>query len=120
MYILTWRLPTAPSIFHHHEWLQSAKWMWLICESAKQCMVSFPIQALWWSKSGQYLAFLTIDDRQVEQIQFPVFQRKQYPSMNSVPYPKTGVERLPRIALSIWNKATKEIRRMHVALRHER
>uniref|UniRef100_A0A915CFT9 Dipeptidyl peptidase family member 1 n=1 Tax=Parascaris univalens TaxID=6257 RepID=A0A915CFT9_PARUN len=75
--------------------------------------------ALWWSKSGQYLAFLTIDDRQVEQIQFPVFQRKQYPSMNSVPYPKTGVERLPHITLSIWNKATKEIRRMRIVLRHE-
>ncbi|VDM50014.1 unnamed protein product [Toxocara canis] len=69
--------------------------------------------------SNAYLAYLTIDDRYVQQIEFPIFDHNQYPTTNRVPYPKTGVDQLPRVTLSIWSRVTKETRRMHIALRHE-
>ncbi|CAG9534894.1 unnamed protein product [Cercopithifilaria johnstoni] len=74
---------------------------------------------LWWSKSGQYLAFIRIDDRRVSLIQYPSFAQQQYPTMNKIPYPKTGVKYLPEITINIWNKESKISREMDIILGHK-
>lgn len=66
--------------------------------------------------SGQYLAFIRIDDRQVPLIQYPTFGHEQYPTINEIPYPKTGVDNLPEITLSIWDKKSKQLRVMDIVL----
>ncbi|VBB25576.1 unnamed protein product [Acanthocheilonema viteae] len=71
---------------------------------------------LWWSKSGQYLAFIKIDDRKVPLIQYPLFGQQQYPMMNKIPYPKTGVKHLPEITINIWDKKNKISREMDIVL----
>uniref|UniRef100_A0A158Q888 Dipeptidyl peptidase 4 n=1 Tax=Elaeophora elaphi TaxID=1147741 RepID=A0A158Q888_9BILA len=74
------------------------------------------IVGMWWSLSGQYLAFIRIDDREVPLIQYPVYGKQQYPIVTEIPYPKTGVTQLPKIALNIWDKQSKEIRQMDIIL----
>ncbi|VDO08472.1 unnamed protein product [Brugia timori] len=71
---------------------------------------------LWWSKSGRYLAFIKIDDRRVPLIQYPLFGQQQYPAMNKIPYPKTGVKHLPEITINIWDKESKISRKMDIVL----
>ncbi|MFH4975137.1 hypothetical protein AB6A40_001846 [Gnathostoma spinigerum] len=73
-------------------------------------------QALWWSNSGNYLAYLTIDDRNVSKVFYSSFQGMQYPDVITVPYPKSGVTDLPKITLSMWSKASNETKKMNIAL----
>lgn len=75
---------------------------------------------MWWSKSGQYLAFVRIDDRKVPLIQYPLFGQQQYPVINKIPYPKTGVKYLPEITINIWSKESKICREMDIVLEHKR
>lgn len=81
--------------------------------------VSF-FKGLRWSKSGQYLAFIKIDDRRVSLIQYPLFGQQQYPAINKIPYPKAGVKYLPEITINIWDKESKVSREMDIVLRHKR
>uniref|UniRef100_A0A1I7VEA1 Dipeptidyl aminopeptidase-like protein 6 n=1 Tax=Loa loa TaxID=7209 RepID=A0A1I7VEA1_LOALO len=71
---------------------------------------------MWWSKSGRYLAFIKTDDRKVPLIQYPLFGQQQYPAINKIPYPKTGVEQLPEVTVNIWNKESKIARKMGIIL----
>ncbi|VDP12673.1 unnamed protein product [Onchocerca flexuosa] len=71
---------------------------------------------MWWSKSGQYLAFIKIDDRKVPLIQYPVFGQQQYPTANKIPYPKAGVKNLPEFTINIWDKKSKVSREMDIAI----
>ncbi|VDN42753.1 unnamed protein product, partial [Gongylonema pulchrum] len=72
---------------------------------------------LWWSRSGRYLAFIRIDDHRVPLIQYPLFEHQQYPTMNKIPYPKTGVKHLPEVTVHIWDKKTRIVRQMDITLR---
>ncbi|VDM95770.1 unnamed protein product [Thelazia callipaeda] len=74
---------------------------------------------LWWSKSGDYLAYIRIDDRKVPQIQYPLFYHQQYPTINKIPYPKTGVKELPEVTLHIWKKRTRQSREMKISIRRQ-
>uniref|UniRef100_A0A8R1XPH9 Uncharacterized protein n=1 Tax=Onchocerca volvulus TaxID=6282 RepID=A0A8R1XPH9_ONCVO len=71
---------------------------------------------MWWSKSGQYLAFIKIDDRKVPLIQYSVFGQQQYPTANKIPYPKAGVKNLPEITINIWDKKSKVSREMDIVI----
>ncbi|KAF7639718.1 hypothetical protein Mgra_00000639 [Meloidogyne graminicola] len=71
-------------------------------------------QALGWSKDGQFLAFLTIDNRKVPHVPIMQFLHHQYPFVKQQPYPKVDEKHLPQIWLSIWNKANNTLRRINV------
>nr|XP_039260167.1 dipeptidyl peptidase 4-like isoform X1 [Styela clava] len=45
---------------------------------------------LWWSPSGSYLAYATLDQTNVKNFDFAIFGGLQYPNMISFPYPKPG------------------------------
>ncbi|VDD92007.1 unnamed protein product [Enterobius vermicularis] len=73
---------------------------------------------LWWSRSGNYLAFLSIDDRNVTQIEYSIYDKRQYPFTNRIPYPKTGAKNLPKISLSIFDRINKQTKKMFIDLRN--
>ncbi|KJH43702.1 hypothetical protein DICVIV_10281 [Dictyocaulus viviparus] len=71
--------------------------------------------ALWWSESGNFLAYLRqvgflviyleqeFDDRLVNRVYIPKYLRgSQYPQYMEIPYPKAGVEQNPQTKLYIW------------------
>lgn len=74
-------------------------------------------KALWWSKDGGELAYLTIDDTLVDKIEFPRYGKLQYPETVRLPYPKTGAQNLPKVTLSIWNKRDKSQKKMVIEVR---
>ena len=62
-------------------------------------------ESLWWSKSGNYLAFTMIDDSNITSIDIPVYSANSpMPSYKHIPYPKAGTRYQPSINLFIWNK----------------
>jgi len=67
-------------------------------------------KALWWSRDGQDLAYLTIDNTLVEKIEFSKYAKLQYPQTVRIPYPKTGTTHLPKIQLSVWRKTDGEMK----------
>ncbi|KAL3103666.1 hypothetical protein niasHS_000302 [Heterodera schachtii] len=69
-------------------------------------------QTLWWSTDGQFLAFLTIDNRQVPHVPISYYAGQQYPFMAQQPYPKTGERKLPEVWLNIWRRNDSTIRRI--------
>lgn len=71
-------------------------------------------QALWWSLDGNYLAFLSIDNRKVRHASYYSYSRKQYPSVISQAYPKAGVTEFPLIKLRIWRKSDNVIRTLKI------
>ncbi|TKR92893.1 hypothetical protein L596_007459 [Steinernema carpocapsae] len=73
-------------------------------------------QAMWWSRNGEFLAFITIDDRNVRNIEFSSYNRLQYPSISRIPYPKADVAELPMVSLNIWSKLKGATKRMEVKL----
>lgn len=75
--------------------------------------------ALWWSKSGQYLAYASIDDREVTEIEYSIFEKRQYPFTNRIPYPKTGAEKLPKVSLWIFDRFKKQARMMEIDLKNQ-
>ncbi|XP_077473310.1 dipeptidyl peptidase 4 [Stigmatopora argus] len=46
--------------------------------------------ALWWSSTGQFLAYAEYNDTQVHKVEFPSYGKEQYPQTVSIPYPKAG------------------------------
>uniref|UniRef100_A0A914KW76 Uncharacterized protein n=1 Tax=Meloidogyne incognita TaxID=6306 RepID=A0A914KW76_MELIC len=71
-------------------------------------------QALWWSKNGKFLAFLTIDNREVPHVPIMHFAHHQYPKVARQPYPKVDEKHLPQIWLSIWNKEDGTLKKINV------
>jgi hypothetical protein len=61
-------------------------------------------KALWWSKSGEYLAYALFDDKNVSKIILPYYTQKPYPTYHSIAYPKAGDAHQPAVFLWIWNK----------------
>lgn len=50
-------------------------------------------KALWWSPDGSYLAFLKIDETEVNEFTIPYYVQNEndiYPDMRSIKYPKSG------------------------------
>ncbi|XP_028991541.1 prolyl endopeptidase FAP isoform X2 [Betta splendens] len=46
--------------------------------------------ALWWSKTGRFLAYAQFNDTDVRKVEFTWFGAGQYPETVAVPYPKAG------------------------------
>uniref|UniRef100_A0A7E4ZW03 Dipeptidyl aminopeptidase-like protein 6 n=1 Tax=Panagrellus redivivus TaxID=6233 RepID=A0A7E4ZW03_PANRE len=74
-------------------------------------------KALWWSKDGQDLAFLTIDNTKVDKVDIPQYGKRQYPETIRMPYPKTGAAALPLIKLNAWRKTDGVTKTFEVGLR---
>uniref|UniRef100_A0A8C4ZL00 Fibroblast activation protein, alpha n=1 Tax=Gadus morhua TaxID=8049 RepID=A0A8C4ZL00_GADMO len=60
-------------------------------------------EAVWWSTSSRFLAFLQINDSQVHSVEFTFYGSEQYPVTRAVPYPKAG-STLPRARLLVMNQ----------------
>lgn len=69
-------------------------------------------KALWWSKNGELLAYLTLDNKKVPYAEFPMYARRQYPGQVGLYYPKTGSPDLPMASLTIWNKMNNTAKKM--------
>ncbi|KAE9553491.1 hypothetical protein FO519_003283 [Halicephalobus sp. NKZ332] len=62
-------------------------------------------QPLWWSKSGNYLAFTMIDDSNITSVEIPMYNADlAIPTYKHIPYPKAGTPHQPSVNLFIWNK----------------
>ncbi|VDM23908.1 unnamed protein product [Toxocara canis] len=62
-------------------------------------------KAVWWSLSGNYLAYASFDDRRVSRITVPHYDSADvYPRHEEIPYPKAGTDNQPLVFLRIWNK----------------
>uniref|UniRef100_A0A3P8VVB8 Fibroblast activation protein, alpha n=1 Tax=Cynoglossus semilaevis TaxID=244447 RepID=A0A3P8VVB8_CYNSE len=46
--------------------------------------------AIWWSTSGKYLAYLELNDTDVQKVEFSWYGTDQYPQTITFPYPKAG------------------------------
>ncbi|KAI1708318.1 prolyl oligopeptidase family domain-containing protein [Ditylenchus destructor] len=71
-------------------------------------------QAVWWSRNGEYLAFLTINNQKVPHVEIPVYGQRQYPGLAPQAYPKTGSPELPKATISIWRKSDKTRKVMNI------
>lgn len=71
-------------------------------------------QALWWSKNGEQLAFLTIDNQKVRHANIPIYEKQQYSSHASQAYPKVDVSILPTVNLKIYNKFEKIQKKLNI------
>ncbi|VDP36400.1 unnamed protein product [Soboliphyme baturini] len=59
---------------------------------------------MWWSKSGKYLAYLTLNDTLVDNISLTYYPEKAvYPVIVSFPYSKVGTP-IPTVTVNVWNK----------------
>ena len=45
-------------------------------------------EAMWWSTTGRFLAYLELNDTNVHTIDYSWFGNGQYPETIAVPYPK--------------------------------
>ncbi|WKY15626.1 hypothetical protein Q1695_000815 [Nippostrongylus brasiliensis] len=65
--------------------------------------------AIWWSDSGKYIAYMRFDDRAVNRIYIPKYLKgSQYPQYMEIPYPKAGVEENPITELYMYSLKTKK------------
>ncbi|KAG7227530.1 hypothetical protein INR49_005345 [Caranx melampygus] len=46
--------------------------------------------AIWWSTTGKYLAYLELNDTEVNKVEFSWYGSEQYPQTMAIPYPKAG------------------------------
>ncbi|XP_077436943.1 dipeptidyl peptidase 4 isoform X2 [Vanacampus margaritifer] len=58
--------------------------------------------ALWWSSSGQHLAYAEFNVAQVEKVNFSWYGKGQYPVTVAIPYPKVGTQ-LTKVKLFVVN-----------------
>lgn len=82
--------------------------------------INLCFKGMWWSNSGKYLAYISIDDQEVDLIEYSLYEGMQYPKTVKVPYPKTGARQLPKVSLFIWDKTKKKSRKMEIKLGDER
>jgi dipeptidyl aminopeptidase len=60
-------------------------------------------KALWWSKSGRYLAFASFDDKNITSVKLPRYDASlSYPHYDEIVYPKPGARQQPAVFLWIW------------------
>ncbi|KRZ87801.1 Inactive dipeptidyl peptidase 10, partial [Trichinella sp. T8] len=64
-------------------------------------------KAVWWSPSGNHLAFVVFNDTQVSNITMSYYSEEPYPTNVNIPYPKVGAS-LPEAKVHVWNKKTKQ------------
>ncbi|XP_077392116.1 dipeptidyl peptidase 4 [Festucalex cinctus] len=64
--------------------------------------------ALWWSPSGQHLAYVEFNVAQVEKVNFSWFGEGQYPETVAIPYPKMGTK-LTKVKLFVVNMNEKSL-----------
>ncbi|CAI4063559.1 dipeptidyl aminopeptidase SKDI_08G0710 [Saccharomyces kudriavzevii IFO 1802] len=65
-------------------------------------------KALWWSSTGDYLAFLKIDESEVGEFVIPYYVQNDkdvYPEMRSIKYPKSGT---PNPHAEVWVYSMKD------------
>ena len=105
-------LTTSGSDFRYHgvaDWLyEGGIWRNTQKQTKTHINISEEIlndaKALWWSKSGEFLAYALFDDSNVSKVILPFYTQKPYPTYHSVAYPKTGDAHQPAVFLWIWNK----------------
>uniref|UniRef100_A0A0N4ZI81 Dipeptidyl aminopeptidase-like protein 6 n=1 Tax=Parastrongyloides trichosuri TaxID=131310 RepID=A0A0N4ZI81_PARTI len=73
-------------------------------------------EAMWWSKNGDHLAFLTLNDTNVYRQTLPLYRRRIYPTLEKIFYPKVSDPNLPVPTLNVWSKKTRQIKSMRVIL----
>ncbi|XP_029386046.1 dipeptidyl peptidase 4 [Echeneis naucrates] len=56
--------------------------------------------AIWWSTTGKYLAYLEVNDTEVNKVEFSWYGSDQYPQTVAVPYPKAG-SKLTKVKLFV-------------------
>ncbi|SCV05543.1 LANO_0H09802g1_1 [Lachancea nothofagi CBS 11611] len=67
--------------------------------------------AMWWSPSGDFIAFLKINETQVHEFPIPYFSQQEediYPEVRKIKYPKSGSPN-PSVQLMIYNLELQEI-----------
>uniref|UniRef100_A0A668AL59 Fibroblast activation protein, alpha n=1 Tax=Myripristis murdjan TaxID=586833 RepID=A0A668AL59_9TELE len=47
-------------------------------------------RAVWWSSTGKFLAYIELNDTDVQKVEFSWYGSDQYPQTVTVPYPKVG------------------------------
>uniref|UniRef100_A0A5S6QEI9 Uncharacterized protein n=1 Tax=Trichuris muris TaxID=70415 RepID=A0A5S6QEI9_TRIMR len=63
-------------------------------------------KALWWSHSGDSIAYATFNDSEVEKVVLPYYPSySTYPTNVEIAYPKVAAA-LPEVRVYVWNKAT--------------
>lgn len=71
-------------------------------------------QALWWSKNGEELAFLTINNQKVRHADIPIYEQQQYSGLVLQAYPKVNVPILPDVGLTIFNKLNGKQKKLNI------
>ncbi|XP_031414169.1 dipeptidyl peptidase 4 isoform X2 [Clupea harengus] len=61
-------------------------------------------EAMWWSTTGRFLAYLELNDTNVHTIDYSWFGNGQYPETIAVPYPKAG-STIPKVKLYVIDTA---------------
>lgn len=61
-------------------------------------------EAMWWSTTGKFLAYLELNDTNVHTIDYSWFGNGQYPETVAVPYPKAG-STIPKVKLYVIDTA---------------
>ncbi|KAF7668818.1 hypothetical protein LDENG_00285840 [Lucifuga dentata] len=57
-------------------------------------------EAMWWSTTGKFLAYVEINDTNVHKVEFSWYGSEQYPQTVVVPYPKAG-STIPKVKLFV-------------------
>uniref|UniRef100_A0A668AL80 Fibroblast activation protein, alpha n=1 Tax=Myripristis murdjan TaxID=586833 RepID=A0A668AL80_9TELE len=57
-------------------------------------------RAVWWSSTGKFLAYIELNDTDVQKVEFSWYGSDQYPQTVTVPYPKAGSE-IPKVKLFV-------------------
>ncbi|CAI5455843.1 unnamed protein product [Caenorhabditis angaria] len=66
--------------------------------------------AVWWSKTGQYVSFLRFDDKQVNRVFLPTYSSNDpYVEYFELPYPKAGVPHNTEVTQFIWDREKNKI-----------
>ncbi|VDP02880.1 unnamed protein product [Soboliphyme baturini] len=67
--------------------------------------------ALWWSQSGEHLAFVSFNDSQVKNITLNYYGSSQFSSERVISYAKVN-ENIPRVTLFVWSKSSKTMKEL--------
>lgn len=51
-------------------------------------------EGMWWSPTAKYLAYVQINDTEVQAIEYSMYGNGQYPTTKIVPYPKVRKQRV--------------------------
>ncbi|CAL9737057.1 dipeptidyl aminopeptidase A [Monosporozyma servazzii] len=73
-------------------------------------------RTLWWSPDGKHLAYLRIDETDVEEYTIPYFvqeEHEQYPEMRNIKYPKSGTPN-PKVELLVYDTEDCSVYQGHI------